>query len=554
MMRYNARQGSHESFFYVGIKSKFCACCPVLSCVLGASQCSGSVAGDPPVLPSTMRPSPASYQALATLCFLTFVNAQSWLGLPGSLYGPPEQPWASCADAGWPVTNLGEPIIPQAPDDQLVSALAEVDESRIETIVSTLVGFGTRHTLSQQNSSTRGIGAARDWIYREMQTFAAGSDSNMDVFFDSYIQPIADRVSFPVNLTNVVARVNGTVDPTRVYVVTAHYDSRNLDIMDYTGDAPGADDNASGVAVVMEMARICAKLKPAATMLFAATAGEEQGLYGAEHLAQTLKAQGANVEANFNNDIVGTGQFAPYSPINNYTIRLFGASILYPNASTADFQSEIGEIGYENDSPARNLGRFITEIAAGAVNATDMQVALIYRPDRFLRGGDHEAFLAEGFPAIRFTEAVEDFTHQHQDVRVQDGTQYGDLLQYVDFGYTKRVARVNLASMWSAANAPAFPKNVTISQTVGFPAASEDTPLEEVSNDSQFAWSTGNDPLVASYELVWRPSGALQWTRSLNVGNVGNVTVDLPKDAVQFGIRAVGSDGKKSPAVLPFPA
>lgn len=432
--------------------------------------------------------------------------------------------------------------------------LAEIDESRIQSIVTTLANFGTRHTLSVQNSTTRGIGAARDWILRQMQSMAAEADGNMDVFFNSYIQPAEGRIPFPVNITNVVARINGTVDPSRVYVVTGHYDSRNLDVMDYTNDAPGADDNASGVAVVMEMARVCAKRKPAATMIFAATAGEEQSLYGATHLAQTLKAQGANVEGNWNNDIVGAGHFRPFSPINNHTVRLFGASILYPNASSAAYTREIGIIGYENDSPARNLGRFISEIAAGASAATDMQVALIYRPDRFLRGGDHEGFLAQGFPGIRFTEAVEDFTHQHQDVRVQNGTQYGDLLEYVDFAYTARVAKVNLASMWSAANAPAMPKNVTISQIVGFPASGTDTPLEVVSNDSQFAWATGNDPLVASYELVWRPSGALQWTRSLDVGKVGTVTVNLPKDAVQFGIRAVGKDGKKSPAVLPYPA
>lgn len=432
--------------------------------------------------------------------------------------------------------------------------IAEIDESRIENIVTTLANFGTRHTLSAQNSTTRGIGAARDWLLKEMQSIAADSDGNMDVYFDSYIQPVASRITFPVNITNVVARINGTTDPNRVYVVTGHYDSRNLDINDYTGDAPGADDDASGVAVVLEMARACATRRPAATMLFAATAGEEQGLYGATHLAQTLKAQGADVQGNWNNDIVGTGGSAPFSPINNYTVRLFGASVLYPNATSAAYASEIGEIGYENDSPARNLGRFISEVAAGGAAAADMQVALIYRPDRFLRGGDHEGFLAEGFPAVRFTEAVEDFTHQHQDVRVQDGTQYGDLLEYVDFAYTQRVARVNLLTMWSAANAPAMPINVTISESVGFPAGSTDTPVEDVSNDSQFSWATGNDPLVASYELVWRPSGALQWARSLDVGNVGNVTVDLPKDAVQFGIRAVGKDGKKSPAVLPFPA
>lgn len=492
--------------------------------------------------------------SLTSLTLSATAFAQSWLNLPGSLYGPPEQPWAPCAEASWPATSLGVPLTPQAPDDELLAMIAEVDESRIENIVTTLANFGTRHTLSAQNSTTRGIGAARDWLLSEMQSIAADSDGNMDVYFDSYIQPVASRITFPVNITNVVARINGTTDPNRVYVVTGHYDSRNLDINDYTGDAPGADDDASGVAVVLEMARACATRRPAATMLFAATAGEEQGLYGATHLAQTLKAQGADVQGNWNNDIVGTGGSAPFSPINNYTVRLFGASVLYPNATSAAYATEIGEIGYENDSPARNLGRFISEVAAGGAAAADMQVALIYRPDRFLRGGDHEGFLAEGFPAVRFTEAVEDFTHQHQDVRVQDGTQYGDLLEYVDFAYTQRVARVNLLTMWSAANAPAMPINVTISESVGFPAGSTDTPLEDVSNDSQFSWATGNDPLVASYELVWRPSGALQWARSLDVGNVGSVTVDLPKDAVQFGIRAVGKDGKKSPAVLPFPA
>lgn len=491
---------------------------------------------------------------LASITLSTTALAQSWLDLPGSLYGPPQQPWAPCAEASWPVTSLGVPLTPQAPDEQLVSMVAEIDESRIENIITTLANFGTRHTLSAQNSTTRGIGAARDWILSEMQSAAAEADGNMDVFFNSYIQPAEGRILFPVNITNVVARVNGTVDPNRVYVVTGHYDSRNLDITDYAGDAPGADDNASGVAVVMEMARVCARLRPAATMVFAATAGEEQSLYGAAHLARALRAQGAGVEGNWNNDIVGTGRSPPSSPVNDHTVRLFGASILYPNATGAAYAGQIGEIGYENDSPARNLGRFVSEVAAGASGATDMQVALIYRPDRFLRGGDHEAFLAQGFPGVRFTEAVEDFTHQHQNVRLQNGTQYGDLVDYVDFAYTQRVARVNLLTMWSAANAPAMPKNVTISQSVGFPAASPDTPLEEVSNDSQFSWTTGNDPLVASYELVWRPSGALQWARSLDVGNVGTVTVDLPKDAVQFGIRAVGKDGKKSPAVLPFPA
>ena len=183
-----------------------------------------------------------------------------------------------------------------------------------------------------------------------------------------------------------------------------------------------------------------------------------------------------------------------------------------------------------------------------------MQVALIYRPDRFLRGGDHLSFLEQGFPGVRFTEAVENFAHQHQNTREQDGIQYGDLIEFVDFDYTARVARTNLASMWSAANAPRMPVNVSISQAIGFPATDEDTPPEIVGNDSQFCWSTGNDPLAVGYELVWRPTGNLQWTHSLDVGNVRSVTVNLPKDDLQFGVRAVGEDGKKSPAVLPLPA
>ncbi|TKA44711.1 hypothetical protein B0A54_04662 [Friedmanniomyces endolithicus] len=407
-----------------------------------------------------------------------------------SLPGSIYLPTNDWANSNWPPQNVGMPLAPQAPDAELKELL-------------------------------EGVSIAQ--YYTDFDEF----------WHQTYI--------------------NGTEDPNRVYVVTGHYDSRRIDINDYTNDAPGSDDDASGVAVVMELARLCATKKPKATMIFAATAGEEQGLYGSDHLAKTLKAQGYNVEADFNNDIVGTGRNPPFDPINNYTLRLYGASIYYPNASSAVVGQEVAIIGAWNDSPAQNLGRFVTEVAVGAVSWVGMQVALIYRPDRYLRGGDHESFLLQGFPAVRFTEAVEDFAHEHQDPRMQDGIQYGDLPQFVDFEYTSRVAKVNLASMWSAANAPALPVNVTISEVVGFPAAAEDTPIEDISNDSRFAWVTGKDKLVSSYEVVWRPSGALQWTHSLNVGMTGNVTLALNKDNVQVGVRAVGADGKKSPAVFPFP-
>lgn len=288
-------------------------------------------------------------------------------------------------------------------------------------------------------------------------------------------------------------------------------------------------------------------------MIFAAVAGEEQGLYGSRFLAQTLRNASVNVEGNWNNDIVGTGRYAPFSPINDYTIRLYAPGI-YPTTLNSTQLESLGIIGGENDTPPRELGRFVSELALGALESTNMQAALIYRPDRFLRGGDHLSFVSAGYPAVRFTEAVENFAHQHQDVRVQNGTQYGDLIEFVDFEYVARVARVNMASMYAAANAPAMPRNVTISTLIGFPAATANDPLEYLSNDSQLNWATGNDPLVAGYELVWRPSVAPQWTHQLAVGNVGTVTVQLNKDHVQFGIRAVGRSGLKSPAVFPRPS
>ncbi len=357
---------------------------------------------------------------VAAIAFIPLASTQSsyansslsWQSLPGSLYTPPTTPWAYAPDASWPPTTIGTPLEPQAPDDELLQMLSEIDPNRIKHIVSTLANFGTRHTLSTQNSSTSGIGAARDWILKEM---TAQASPDMTVELNSYIQGVAERISFPVNISNIVASIPGTDDPNRVYVVTGHYDSRRLDVMDYTNPSPGADDDATGVAVVMEMARVVALHgKPKASMIFAATAGEEQASYGATHLAKTLKKEGRNVEGNWNNDIVGTGRNEPFAAINDYTVRLFGASIFYPNASTSEEQTEAGLIGAWNDSPAQNLGRYIAEIAAGAAEAVGMQVALIYRPDRFLRGGDHLSFLEEGWPAVRFTEAVEDFRHQHQ--------------------------------------------------------------------------------------------------------------------------------------------
>lgn len=285
----------------------------------------------------------------------------------------------------------------------------------------------------------------------------------------------------------------------------------------------------------MELARVLAKRQPKATIILAAVAGEEQGLYGAGYLAGTLQNSSTNVEGMLNCDIVGssTGDRGQKDP---FTIRAFAQG---PSASeSATTAARRLQIGGENDSLARELARFSAEVAAN--NATGMNVAIIYRLDRFLRGGDHTPFLTAGYPAIRYTEPNENFNHQHQDLRTENGTVYGDLIDFVDFDYTARVGKVNLATLWSLSQAPGMPRNVTVDTTV-------------LDNDTRLKWISSNSTDVASYEVVWRSTTTSLWTRMLDVGKVGSVVLPLSKDNVIFGVRAVGTNGFKSPAVYPFP-
>ncbi|KAH9870846.1 hypothetical protein J1614_006418 [Plenodomus biglobosus] len=443
--------------------------------------------------------------------------------------------YTDCANAAWPPSNVGSELVPQSPDDDIKDMVEEISPANIEAIITKLVSFGTRHTLSQQNSSTYGIGAARDWIASEMRRYAAESDGQMSVEVQSYVQPVASRIPFPVTISNIVATVKGSEEPDRVYVMTGHYDSRVTDIMDYTSDAPGANDDASGTAIAMELSRILAKRRPRSTIILAAVSGEEQGLYGAGYLAGTLKNSSTNVEGMLNCDIVGssTGDRGQRDP---FTIRAFAQGP--PAFESATVAARRLQIGGENDSPARELARFSAEVAAN--NVTGMNVAIIYRLDRFLRGGDHTPFLTAGYPAIRYTEPNENFDHQHQDLRTENGTVYGDLIEFVDFEYTARVGKVNLATLWSLSEAPGMPRNVTLDTTV-------------LDNDTRLKWIVSNSTNVASYEVVWRSTTASLWTRMLDVGKVGTVTLPLSKDNVIFGVRSVGTNGKKSPAVYPFP-
>ncbi|MFF5982910.1 M20/M25/M40 family metallo-hydrolase [Streptomyces olindensis] len=429
------------------------------------------------------------------------------------------------------------PVTAQRPSRELRALLREIDPDRIAATVHKLVSFGTRHTLSAQDDPARGIGAARDWLLSELRSHAAGSGGRMTVELQSYVQEPAPRIPVATRITNVVATLRGSVTPDRVYVVAGHYDSRVTDVMDATSDAPGADDDASGVAVVLELARVLAGRRPASTIVFAAVAGEEQGLYGSAHLAQRFRAAGTDVQGMFTNDIVGSST-ADDGTRDPCTIRLFAEGV--PSSETPEQAAVRRSVGGENDSATRQLARFVRDVADNDV--TGMHVRVIHRRDRYRRGGDHIPFLERGYPAARFTEPAEDFAHQHQDVRVDEtGKQYGDLPEFCDFDFTARVARVNAATLWTLAQAPGTPRGAKIVTS-------------NLTNSTELVWSRGPEPDLVGYEVVWRETTAPEWTHVIRVGDTTTHEVDLSKDNVFFGVRAVNRAGLRSPVAFPEPA
>ena len=438
---------------------------------------------------------------------------------------------ASAAFAVAPV--LGAPVSDKSPRSVpagLRGLLREIDETRIKATVERLAAFGTRHTLSSQDDPVRGIGAARDWIFQELSGYASKSGGRLTVEKQSFVQPVSSRIPVPTTITNVVATLHGDTSPDRIYVVTGHYDSRVTDVMDFTSDAPGADDDASGVAVIMELARVMSSRPSPATIVFAAVAGEEQGLYGSDHLAQQFKNANADIQAMFSNDIVGASS-------GERTVRLFVEGV--PTSETPAQASTRLSVGGENDGPSRQLGRFVTDVAAPSL--TGLKVRTVWRRDRYLRGSDHISFLLRGYPAARLTEPVEDFNHEHQNVRVENGIQYGDLVEFCDFGYIARVAKVNAAALWSLAQAPGTPRGVVIDTT-------------QLTNTTTLRWTPNTEPDLAGYEVLWRETTAPDWEHVVAAGNVSTVTIDLSKDNVFFGVRAVDRDGNRSPAAAPQPS
>jgi len=427
----------------------------------------------------------------------------------------------------------------QAPDPALRAMLRDIDPDRIKATILKLVSFGTRHTASSQTDPNRGIGAATDWVFGQMQSFAAASGGRMTVQRQTFTQPVASNIPVPTTITNVIATLKGTASPERFYVITGHLDSRVTDVLNFTSDAPGADDDGSGVAVVLELARVFATHQFPGTLVFATVAGEEQGLYGSAFMAAQMAAAGHDVQGMFSNDIVGASQAWDGTRPDPHTIRLFVEGI--PTAVTQAQISLMQSVGGENDGVTHQLARFVTDVAPSGL--TGMNVRVIWRRDRYLRGSDHISFQSHGWPAARFTEPRENFNHEHQDVRVADGVQFGDLPQFVDFNYTARVAKVNGAALWALATNPSTPKNLQIHTTppAGFPGT----------NLTALNWDANPEPDLAGYEVVMRETTAANWTSAIGVGNVTSVTLNISKDNVQFGLRAIDKAGHRSPAAFP---
>jgi hypothetical protein len=429
----------------------------------------------------------------------------------------------------------------QALNDQIRKIVREISAANIEANIRKLVSFETRHSLSQTDSDTKGIGAARRWIKSEFERYSRESGGRLQVEFDDFTQQPVARVPKPTQIVNVVATLPGTQAESkdRIYVVSGHYDSCvcNKDILDATSFAPGANDDGSGTAAVMEIARVMSKYKFDATLVFMTVAAEEQGLLGATHWAEMAKQKNLNVAGMITNDIIGSSH-AEDGHIDNTHVRLFAEGITPPKEIGPEFRSLI-QTGGENDTPTRQLARLIKEAAEKYVNG--FNVTVIYRRDRYLRGGDHSPFLDRGFPAVRMTEPNENYKHQHQEVRKVDGVQYGDLPEFVDFNYIAQVARVNAAGLAALALAPAAPSGVEV-ETV------------RLENDTTLHWEANKEPDLAGYEIVWRETTAPFWQHKAFAGNVTRYTVKgISKDNYLFGVRAVDKDGNASMAVYPKP-
>ena len=420
-------------------------------------------------------------------------------------------------------------------DVEIDKMVKEVSRDSLELYIKQMVAFGTRNTLSTQANTNRGIGAARVWVLNKFNEFAKQSNGRLTAIIDTTIyKPDGKRVDRPIVLGNVVATLKGT-DPKdkRIFLISGHLDNMRTNVMDSTNDAPGANDDGSGSAAVIECARIMSKHNFPATIIFITVSGEEQGLLGAAYMANKMKAANVNIEAVLNNDIMGSNNSSETNIIDNTRIRVFseGLSVL----DTGRIARNIRQLGLENDGKARQLARYVKEIGERYVE--NIEVVMVYRNDRFLRGGDHTPYVENGYAAVRFTEMNENYYHQHQDVRLEKGIQYGDLAEFMDFEYLRKNTAVNLANLANLAKAPAMPEEVKID-------------VKKLSNYSYLYWKQPKTGKVKGYYVLLRETTSAYWQKKFFT-TATDFQLPFSKDNYFFAVQSVGYDGNESLAVVP---
>lgn len=428
-------------------------------------------------------------------------------------------------------------VVPEPPsaDARLLAIGTAPSAARIEADVRALVAFGTRSTLSDWKSDTRGIGAATRWTKARFEQISRECGGCLEVI-EVGDTVTGDRITKPTRVVNVIAIQRGSADPDRVVMMSGDLDSRVTDVMNATDDAPGANDNASGLAGALEAARVLSQYKFPATIVYAALSGEEQGLYGGKILADYARAHGWRIEADINNDMIGNIS-GINGVVDNGTARVFSEGTRV--VETADEARERRFTGGEVDSPSRNVARYIDRMADRYI--PNLDVMMVYRLDRFGRGGHHRPFNDAGYPAVRLMETNENYNRQHQDVRVENGIHYGDTIDGVDFDYAAKLTALDAVSLAGMAWAPPPPADVVIKGAV--------------SADTTLSWQrppAAQAPNLAGYRVYWRLTDAPQWTGSVYVGNVDTHTLkNVVIDNDYFGVAAVADDGSESPVVFP---
>lgn len=425
--------------------------------------------------------------------------------------------------------------LPSPEDPRIHEMVAAASAARIERDIRTLVGFGTRHTMSDTVSSTRGIGAARRWVFAQFQEISKQCGNCLEVRYMSDIQrgSPTGRITQDINIVNVVAILRGRVEPKRHVILSGDIDSRVTDVMNATADSPGANDNASGMAALLEAARLLSKHQPNASIVFAALSGEEQGLFGGEIVARLAKQEGWRIDAVINNDMVGN--IAGIDGVTENTkARVFAPGV--PANTTPTELRRILTNGGELDTPSRQLARYIDSVADRYFPNLDVEI--IYRLDRYGRGGHHTPFFNEGSAAVRLMESHEDYNRQHQDLRIEGGVKFGDVIDGVNFAYAAKMTALDAATLLSLAWAPASPDSVRITGAV------QPSPT--------LTWQASRSPDVIGYRIHWRKPSEVNWTRSRFVGNVTSYTLpNVIIDNYFFGVAAIGRNGQESLVAFP---